>query len=213
MSDVQDWRTPIDIKPIPTLAEAREHVLRRNNKRRPKWRFRLASDVAVELQADVTSCIVGKAIQLEGVNETHFERRPRGESYLLAQIRIEIGDVWRLRCTTWRVTRGRQDEVPGFLARLAALMDGGVFDQLSVGMMLSPRCLHCGRGLSDAASMARLIGPECAGTSQLDPLHTLDVSGDGVGVTVGRQMVATMRKPAADRPGDRADAGTTATGA
>jgi hypothetical protein len=34
-------------------------------------------------------------------------------------------------------------------------------------MMLAPNCLLCGKGLTDPASMARGIGPECAGTSSI----------------------------------------------
>jgi hypothetical protein len=33
--------------------------------------------------------------------------------------------------------------------------------------MLSYNCVICGKGLTDPASMARWIGPECAGTSTL----------------------------------------------
>jgi len=31
--------------------------------------------------------------------------------------------------------------------------------------MLKPACLMCGKALTDPVSMARWIGPECAGTS------------------------------------------------
>ena len=39
--------------------------------------------------------------------------------------------------------------------------------------MFTANCLICGKGLTDPASMARWIGPECAGTASLDAgLHT-----------------------------------------
>src|SRR5262249_14739800 len=38
---------------------------------------------------------------------------------------------------------------------------------ISADLMLAPNCLVCGKGLTDPASMARFIGPECAGTSSL----------------------------------------------
>jgi hypothetical protein len=59
-------------------------------------------------------------------------------------------------------------------AVLSAFRDG-FFDRLTPKAMLSPQCLVCGKGLTDPASMARWIGPECAGTSSLHiPLHTLE---------------------------------------
>jgi hypothetical protein len=39
------------------------------------------------------------------------------------------------------------------------------FALLRPDMMLKPACLMCGKRLSDPISMARWIGPECAGTS------------------------------------------------
>ena len=40
--------------------------------------------------------------------------------------------------------------------------------------MLSHNCVICGKGLTDPASMARWIGPECAGTSSLRVPFVLD---------------------------------------
>jgi hypothetical protein len=34
--------------------------------------------------------------------------------------------------------------------------------------MFGANCLICGKGLTDPASMARWIGPECAGSPSLD---------------------------------------------
>ena len=39
------------------------------------------------------------------------------------------------------------------------------FDKLRPETMLKPACLFCGRLLTDPVSMARWIGPECAGTA------------------------------------------------
>jgi hypothetical protein len=53
------------------------------------------------------------------------------------------------------ITRRLAEELP----RLAVLNSAAMF---------SPHCLLCGKELTDPASMARLIGPECAGTGSLD---------------------------------------------
>ena len=55
-----------------------------------------------------------------------------------------------------------------FRARVLAALRGDCFDSLRAEMMLSPACLVCGKGLTDPVSIARWIGPECAGTASLD---------------------------------------------
>jgi uncharacterized protein DUF6011 len=39
------------------------------------------------------------------------------------------------------------------------------FERLRPETMLKPACLFCGRPLTDPISMARWVGPECAGTA------------------------------------------------
>jgi hypothetical protein len=41
-------------------------------------------------------------------------------------------------------------------------------ETIQAEQMFSAHCLICGKALTDPASMARWIGPECAGTSSLD---------------------------------------------
>ena len=41
------------------------------------------------------------------------------------------------------------------------------FARVSATLQLSPQCLCCGKLLTDPASQARLIGPECAESSSL----------------------------------------------
>jgi hypothetical protein len=45
-----DFWQPIPIQPIPTLAALRDMVLARSTKRMPKWKFRLAEYMVVEIQ-------------------------------------------------------------------------------------------------------------------------------------------------------------------
>ena len=42
--------TILHIAPIPKLAELREAVLAHSEKRKPKWGFRIAPDIVMELQ-------------------------------------------------------------------------------------------------------------------------------------------------------------------
>jgi hypothetical protein len=42
------------------------------------------------------------------------------------------------------------------------------FAHLSSDLMLSHACLCCGKGLTDPASMARWIGPECWGSASIN---------------------------------------------
>jgi len=52
--------------------------------------------------------------------------------------------------------------------RLVATFRDGKLDQITPAGMLSPNCMICGKGLTDPASMARMIGPECYGSGSLD---------------------------------------------
>ena len=45
------------IAPIPKLAELREAVLAHSEKRKPKWGFRIAPDIVMELQAQPCSLL------------------------------------------------------------------------------------------------------------------------------------------------------------
>ncbi|MFZ4629933.1 MAG: DUF6011 domain-containing protein, partial [Blastocatellia bacterium] len=72
------------------------------------------------------------------------------------------------------------DRAPAAANRLVSELTSGKLDELSVGLMLSPRCLVCGRKLTDAVSMARMIGPECSGHQHLRPDHVIDTTSDVV---------------------------------
>ena len=60
--------------------------------------------------------------------------------------------------------------------RLVAAFRGGFLDGAVPAEMLSPNCVICGKGLTDPASMARWIGPECASTSSLYVPFVIDTS-------------------------------------
>ncbi|MFZ4808094.1 MAG: hypothetical protein ACOYLQ_12615 [Hyphomicrobiaceae bacterium] len=61
------------IRPLQSLATVRDAVLSPNPERLPIWRFRLASDLAVELQPQRGPILFkGRAIEASAVSEIHF---------------------------------------------------------------------------------------------------------------------------------------------
>lgn len=175
--------------PIPFLAELREEVLQHSLKRMPKWKFRLSADVVLEMQPKPTFLPSAKAIErgvkphrirFEGVaikadsgaTGAMLQALPRGaiNNWWRGSYEIFAYDdpEWLLKFRGGYRKRGAPSEGYEDLANAirSALRDG-FFDRLSPQAMLSPQCLICGKALTDPASMARWIGPECAGTSTL----------------------------------------------
>jgi hypothetical protein len=188
------------IPPLTFLAELREEVLKHSLKRMPKWKFRFAPDIVVQLQPQPTilppaarlgricKCkyhhFVGAAVQMEGVTGEALKQLPKRSSLPWWQIKFEIythdPDAkvdWFLHRTsgTWQ-RNAVYDGVAPFVARMVATLRDGYFTASMPPRMLSHHCMICGKGLTDPASMARWIGPECAGTSTLQVpfLITLD---------------------------------------
>ena len=64
-SDPSFWE-PHPIAPIAALAELRAHVLRRSTKRCPKWKFRLAPDLIVQLQPRPVCLLFGWPAKAQG---------------------------------------------------------------------------------------------------------------------------------------------------
>jgi Family of unknown function (DUF6011) len=140
------------IPPIPFLAELREEVLKHSLKRMPKWKFRFAPDIVVQLQPQPALLLSAAATERELTD--WFVHQTSGR---------------------WQHSAGRSGWVTLFERIVAALRDG-YFTASMPPRMLSHHCMICGKGLTDPASMARWIGPECAGTSTLHVpfLITLD---------------------------------------
>jgi hypothetical protein len=186
MSDCpKGFWNPIALKPIPSLAALRKVVTEHNEKRMPKWKFRLASDLIVQIQLQLTATFrdfACRAIECPGADEKVFapraERRP-DQTNLKFDIYSDIPNHWaRLNYTgfvpgqwVFKPTRigWARDGTPNFglAARLVQVLNDGRFDRIKPAMLLSPHCLNCGKKLTDPGSMARLVGPECARTSSL----------------------------------------------
>jgi hypothetical protein len=177
------------IPPIPFLAELREEVLKHSLKRMPKWKFRFAPDIVVQLQpkpavllsADATTRgykpkyqhFVGDAVMMEGATGEALKQLPRRPCPSWWHIKFEIyarepDADWFLHRTggRWQLVGGRAG-VEQLMERIVATLRGGYFTVSMPPQMLSHHCMICGKGLTDPASMARWIGPECAGTSTL----------------------------------------------
>ena len=159
----------LPLSPSPLLTSLRRTVLAVRHDRCPKWRFRLAPDLVVQIQPrpaerrdqfELFSCI---AIQAEGVAKEYFaSRRAR-----TGMIYVEFGIVADPENGGWRTaphafSRGAD----ALMARLVDLLPK--LEVINPHQLFSDACMICGKALVDPASMARMIGPECAGTASLD---------------------------------------------
>jgi hypothetical protein len=179
----------ITFAPIIFLRDLREECLAHSEKRMPKWKFRLAPDLVMQLQPKPTylptprqieSGIKVRLLQFDGVaiqvgtgtasaevfNKLH---RSAGGSWWRRTFEIVAynEDEWHDQPRHWTCTRGGARAIPALDERIAAAFTGGFFANLTPNALLGSHCLICGKGLTDPASMARRIGPECAGTSSL----------------------------------------------
>ena len=192
---------PRPIALIPTLAELRDQVLLRSTKRCPKWKMRLAAELVIELQpkpavliADIARTYGYQQHTVEFNGQAYFGpnltadtlTKPRGvRRPFVPQIKFKIfaieGEtVWRVKPFTG--TMQYRDLVSGsamvtveaapLLDHLCARLTPATFAVLP-DVMLSPQCMICGKRLTDPASMARFIGPECFGSSTLTVPQTL----------------------------------------
>jgi hypothetical protein len=189
---------------IPTLATLREIVLEQNRKRRPKWRFRLAPDLIVQLQPAnkqarriprhrwdevqtinksdapdrffrIEALMIEDTLVFEGVaivgaeDVTSFDKKPTGNPapwvWLKFGIYADADDAWTFEPRGCWYKRGTAPA--DAIERVRSALTPERFSVFKPEMMLSPRCLACGKQLSDPASLARWIGPECSGTTSL----------------------------------------------
>jgi hypothetical protein len=174
---------PQSFEPLPLLAKLREDVLRKNDhKRCPKWGFRLAADLAVQIQPKPVLLakpgLPQRALEFRGmayqdrqgsVSSDIFkiktsELRRRG-SQLGFVLFANAGDpTWTFKVTL--VCRRPEDVAPALCQRILGLLPCRL-DSLRPDLMLQPTCLCCGKRLTDPVSMARWIGPECWGNGSL----------------------------------------------
>jgi Family of unknown function (DUF6011) len=172
---MMSWRKVISIAPIPALAELRGMVMARSAKRMPKWKFRIAPDFVIQLQPKPTTDLKfdGVAIAMDGVEASAFDRLSFvGPAYVRLQFELaatapDVPDQWQFKPRGARCRWHSEADVLNLRARLLRAL-ATRFKQLTPALMLQPQCVLCSRSLTDPASMARMIGPECSGTASLD---------------------------------------------
>jgi hypothetical protein len=161
------------IKPAPMLAELRQIVLTRSEKRSPKWKFQLAPDLVVQIQGKLTLKLLkfeGRAIGCEGANlQTLLGKSAkidRPHWTLGFRIEADTPDAWMLKPNSagWGRTQDRSG-IFNLRDRIIAAFREGRFDRLNPDILLGSHCLCCGKGLTDPVSQARKIGPECWGSA------------------------------------------------
>jgi Family of unknown function (DUF6011) len=171
------WQ-PITILPMPMLDCLRNCVLSRFAKRMPKWKFRAAPDIVVQVQprpgsdAALFHC---KAVVHDdaGADLLEDRRRPLDSWSIEFKLFVSLHDQadftddgdWNLKPTRVGFRTGHpHSDIFHVRDRLVGALPVA-FERLRPETMLKPACLFCGRPLTDPVSMARWIGPECAGTA------------------------------------------------
>jgi hypothetical protein len=164
------------IRPIPLLLQLNDWVIKQNEKRLPKWKFRFASDLAVQIHSRLTRkyalLFECSALQCEGVSAKFFtqptllQEQQRWWRIQFKLFATEGSETWVVKPTY--AMRGRhcsRGEYLEFKRRTIDVLTPDRFRELKPDLMLSPHCLCCGKGLTDPVSMARWIGPECWGSA------------------------------------------------
>lgn len=162
---------------MPMLAYLRVCVVSRSAKRMPKWRLRVSPDIVTEVQPRPANAATFKCKAIvhdeAGAELLTDKRRPLNSwmiEFKLVVILHEQADFtddgdWHLKPTRIGFRTGHpHSDIIGVCDRLIGAMPVA-FDKLRPETMLKPACLFCGRLLTDPVSMARWIGPECAGTA------------------------------------------------
>jgi hypothetical protein len=168
------WRA-IPLTLVPVLQQLNEWVIEQNEKRLPKWKFRFAPDFAAQIQPKLTRAYAllfeGKSIMAEAVSVRMFTEPAtlRGSTYWGLSFSLLChhgGTAWEFKPTYARWGRDHSyDELIQLKQRTIDVLTPDRFEKLTPDLMLSPHCLCCGKGLTDPASMARWIGPECWGSA------------------------------------------------
>jgi hypothetical protein len=176
----------IAVPALPALAALHNHVLEQSEKRSPKWRFRLGAELGLQLQVKPYKSrryyFEGRALLQPDIGIQHFAPKAQPEITLLfalsggeaewqiepSYIRWTEAAVARLphevleanRYNTYRSDDIRELITPPLLAALPQLGDSFL-----PSLLFEPKCMNCGRTLTDPVSQARGIGPECFGSA------------------------------------------------
>jgi hypothetical protein len=151
----------------------------------PKWKLRVADDIVTQIQPkppkqtrdnpcglDWFDCHAVINDQTDG--SVLEARRPDGWRI---EYRLVVKDGWWFKVDSiGRPTGLDEIEAPIVRQRLIDILPAAL-QLLRPAMMLKPACLCCGKQLTDPVSMARWVGPECAGTSSAIMPFTISFAG------------------------------------
>jgi hypothetical protein len=162
-----------NVPAIPLLQQLNDWVIQQNEKRLPKWKFRFAADFAIQIQSKLTRryavLFEGSALHAENVTAGFFAKLPDHGLYhskVSFKLFANEGDAaWTFKPCSARYGDRRIDGLLETRDRILEVLHPDRFSKLSPDLMLKPCCLCCGKGLTDPASMARWIGPECWGSA------------------------------------------------
>jgi hypothetical protein len=166
----------------PFLADLRTLILQKNAKRCPKWAFRFADDLVMQLQPQPTDFIseeskahgfqqlvlkfLGRTVHGSPIPADPFSKHVKGLYELRFRLYAAEGDAaWTFKVeSSWG--RLPLDQALEYKTRVVAALPR--LTSLDPAMMFRPACVICGKLLTDPVSMARWIGPECFGRGTID---------------------------------------------
>ena len=150
-----DFWQSIAIQPIPTLAGLRDMVLARSTKRMPRWRFRLADDMVIQIQPRPTTphfkCL---AIIRDDADASLLTPGNRWTDNWTIEFYITDWN-FNTRAVAYRQGYPRTG-ICDVRKRLISTMPV-VLDMLRPSAMLKPACLFCGKMLTDRPRLLRLV--------------------------------------------------------
>jgi Family of unknown function (DUF6011) len=161
---------------VPLLQQLNEWVIKHNERRLPKWKFKFATDLAVQIHSRITRAheilFEGRVSRLEGATSDFFLKPAllHDQQYWLLNFQLysdaSNAHIWTFKPVSTQ--RGRGCPASGLIELRQAVIEAlhpDRFSRLHPEMMLSAQCLCCGKALTDPASVARWIGPECWGSA------------------------------------------------
>jgi Family of unknown function (DUF6011) len=187
------WQEKIPLRPSPALDQLAEIVFGQSTKRSPIWKFRIASDLIVSIQPKVevgyppgVPRVSGnltpirffkcRAVEGDGVNAEALAKRRRQDcriGFVIRDWQVKRKSIWNRHGET-----SQYDPPLAVERRVVTAFERGFFEGLQPQRMLGHHCVVCGKGLTDPVSMARLIGPECFGSSSANLPWVLRTNAD-----------------------------------
>ncbi len=154
-----DFWSPVEIQPNQCLKSLRDLILNVPDppKRFPIWKFKPSDDLAYQIQPKDSARLLFDCQVLEGgvtlecfkdelIREARYVRRMR------FQILARPDGEWMLQ------PKGVSAHATHLKYRVLKELPEMYVDR---EVLFSLNCLVCGKGLTDAVSIARMIGPEC----------------------------------------------------